>query len=215
MRKSIIVAGATGMVGKEVVAQLSKDNSYTDVYVLVRRKTAEPDRKIHELLVDYDTLSELPRADSLVICLGTTRKKAGSKEAFRKVDFDYVVSLGQLAKKAGVQKVIVVSSIGANSKSSNFYLKTKGEMEDMLISMNFKHLCIVRPSLLLGNRTEFRMGETIAKWVQWLLGPFYLGILLNYKPVKAEKVAETIIKCEQTMLENLKIVMPVSMHRNV
>lgn len=215
MGKSIIVAGASGMVGKQVVELLIANDLYSVVYVLVRSKAAVQDNKVRELMVNYDTLSELPDADSLVICLGTTRKKAGSKEAFRKVDYDYVVKLAQIAMNKGIGKLLVVSSIGADATSSNFYLKTKGEMENALIAMNFNHLCIVRPSLLLGHRAEFRFGEMVAKWVQLLFTPFYIGFLKNYKPVHAKQVAKALLNYEQTIHESLKIVTSKQLHEKV
>ncbi|NHB67756.1 hypothetical protein G8O23_03565 [Bacteroidales bacterium M08MB] len=126
-------------------------------------------------------------------CLGTTMRKAGSREAFRKVDFDMVVDFAQKAKTAGIERFAVVSSIGANPKSKNFYLKTKGQVEEELKKIGFARLVIVRPSLLLGKRNERRIAEDIGKVLYSIFSILFIGPLKKYKGIKDEDVAKAMI----------------------
>ena len=146
--------------------------------------------------VDFDKLDEsasLISGDDCFCALGTTMKKAGSREAFRKIDYDLVLKVAELAKKNGVKRFLVVSSIGANLSTSNFYLKTKGEMEEALKQFSFEQLTIVRPSILVGKRNEFRLAERIGILFARILSPLMIGPIKKYRPIKAKSVARAMM----------------------
>ena len=197
--KTVIVAGATGLVGKEVVKQLIADKSCKEVILLVRNKTEIKHPKIKEILFDFTSSKyeiENVEADSMIICIGTTMKKAQTKEKFKEVDLSIPVKLARLAIKLNVQKVAIISAMGADPKSSFFYNRVKGEMEAQLISLNIKNLTIVRPSLLIGDRNEFRFGERFAEKVYSII-PF--AFPKKYKPIDASNVARAMIKASFTL----------------
>ena len=153
------------------------------------------DIQVHQ--IDFDELltsGELPLCDHLYLCLGTTIKTAGSKEAFRRVDFDYCVGIAKLAINTGTSVVSLVSSVGADASSSNFYLRTKGEVEEALRTLGFSTLNIYRPGLLLGKRLENRVGEGFGKIIFKLIDPFLLGTFSKYRSVKAETLARAMIE---------------------
>jgi uncharacterized protein YbjT (DUF2867 family) len=192
--KKVIVAGSSGLVGKEVVKQLISDPSCKEIILLVRNNLEIKHPKIKEILFDFTSLEyeiENLEADSMIICIGTTMKKAQTKERFKEVDLNIPVKLAKLAIKLNVQNVAIISSMGADSKSSFFYNRVKGEMETQLITLNIKKLTIVRPSLLIGERNEFRFGERMAEKVYTAL-PFIFP--KKYKPIDASSVARAMIK---------------------
>ena len=131
--------------------------------------------------------------DDVYVCIGTTMKKAGSKEAFLKVDFELVQTIAQQAKAAGAKRLLVVSSIGANAESSNFYLRTKGQMEEAVKQYGFALCGIVRPSLLLGKRNEFRFGEKLGVFFYKVFGFIFVGPLRKYKGIYAVDVAKSMV----------------------
>ncbi|MFE1244329.1 oxidoreductase [Fictibacillus sp. NPDC058756] len=194
MKKTVIVAGASGLVGKEVVKHLISDPTCSEIILLVRKNSEIKHPKIKEVLFDF-TSSEYKieniKADSMLICIGTTMKKAQTKERFEEVDLHIPVKLAKLAIKLNVQNVAIISAMGADSKSLFFYNRVKGEMETKLISINLKNLTIVRPSLLIGDRNEFRFGERFAEKIYTAL-PFIFP--KKYKPIDASSVARAMIK---------------------
>lgn len=214
MSKRIVIAGSTGLTGKALLQKVKNDSFFTLIYTLVRFKSIKVVPRVSEVLVDFNTIKQLPEADILAICIGTTRKKAGSKEAFRKVDYNYVARLAQLAKTEGYEKVIVISSYGAKATSGNFYLNVKGEMEDKLKTLNLNACGIVRPSLILGNRNEFRFGESLAVFFMKVLMPLLKGGILRYRPVQETQVADAIIKLAKEPFRGTKIVGPEWIHKN-
>ncbi|WP_196159617.1 NAD(P)H-binding protein [Reinekea sp. G2M2-21] len=190
----MIVAGSTGLIGSHIAQQLTDPQQR--VTLLSRRKISPP--HVHQQTnIDYFTSGQLPASTSIqdtVFCaLGTTIKKAGSKPAFEQVDLTLVVELATAAKAAGFKKFVVVSSLGVKPDTTNFYLATKAKMEAALTDLGFASLVIVRPSLLLGQRSEFRMGERFAEFAATLLSPLFKGKLARYKPVQAEDVARAMI----------------------
>ncbi|ANX12499.1 hypothetical protein ABE41_010800 [Fictibacillus arsenicus] len=192
--KKVIVAGSSGLVGKEVVKQLISDPSCSEIILLVRNNSEIKHPKIKEIFFDFTSYEyeiENLEADSLIICIGTTMKNAQTKEGFKEVDLIIPVKLAKLAIKLNVQNVAIISAMGADSKSSFFYNRVKGEMETQLISLNIKNLTIVRPSLLIGERNEFRFGERMAEKVYTAL-PFIFP--KKYKPIDAGSVARAMIK---------------------
>jgi uncharacterized protein YbjT (DUF2867 family) len=165
---------------------------------LITRKPLHIDREtISEIVVDFDELNQFSQrltADVVFCCLGTTIKTAGSEQNFRKVDYTYCLELAKAAKTQGAKQFILVSSLGADDKSSNFYLRTKGEIENAIAALNFDAFCILRPSMLLGDRKETRIGETIGKFFMQATGFLFAGPLKKYKAIDAKTVARCMVE---------------------
>ena len=192
--RTAIVAGASGLVGKELVQKLINLDQYRLIYILSRKKIGLVNDKIRELVIDFDKIDQLKFAepvDDAFCTVGTTMKQAGSKDNFKKVDFEYVIALANLAKHSGASKFLVVSAMGANSKSAVFYNKVKGLTEEALMSIGFNQLVIFRPSLLLGDRHDKRFAEKLSGF---LMKVFNFLIPDNYKAIEAEKVADYMVK---------------------
>lgn len=189
-----IVIGSTGLVGGHLLERLHKNPHITEVVALVRKQTNFPYQKVACKVLDFDNINpDLLTGDILFCALGTTIKKAGSKEIQYRVDFTYNAEAARVAKLQGVKTVAHVSSIGANSKSSNFYLRTKGELEQLLTQLSFEKTIIVRPSIILGERNEFRLGEKIGIVFATLFAPLMVGKLKKYRGVHAQKIARCLI----------------------
>lgn len=204
-QKSALVLGATGLVGKSLLSQLLADPRYTNVTCLVRRPISlnhinDPCEKLQPLVVDFDKLDDYQgyfSVDHVYCCLGTTLKQAGSKSAFRKVDFEYVHVAAQLARAQRANGFVFISSVGANAKSRHFYLRVKGELENAIMSMSqLRHAAAVRPSLLLGERSQARGLEELGQKLAPLLSPLMIGPLKKYKPVTAFSVAREMIRLQ-------------------
>lgn len=185
-----LIAGASGLVGKVLLAQLLEDNTYTEVRILVRRQIDLVHPKLRQVIADFDNLAKGELAfhgvHKAFCTLGTTMAKAGSKEAFYKVDYTYILSFAEMAKKHGASHFILVSSMGADANSRIYYSKVKGEVENAVKALNFTALHILQPSILLGNRQESRLGERIGIGVAKL---FAMLIPSNYKGIEAAQVA--------------------------
>jgi uncharacterized protein YbjT (DUF2867 family) len=194
-----VVAGATGLVGREVLAALLADNTYSTVHSLGRRKMPLEHAKLNQHVVDFQALGELPRADDVFIALGTTIQVAGSQAAFRAIDFDAVVALAGKAQTQGASRLGVVSAMGASPSSSVFYNRVKGDMEAAVSNLGYASVVIVRPSMLAGQREALgqpvRQGERVALWVTRWLSPV---IPINYRSVQARDVAHSLIRAVQS-----------------
>jgi uncharacterized protein YbjT (DUF2867 family) len=200
-RKALVI-GATGLIGGYCLQNLLENSCYSEVIALVRKPVLTPHLKLEEVVTDFSNLDQLSsqlQADDVFCCLGTTIKKAGSQEAFKAVDYSLVVTIAEMMQRQGAQQFVVVSAMGASKDSAVFYNRIKGEMEDALIRLAFPCLKIVRPSLLLGARKEFRLGEKVAILLSPLLSPLLLGSLKKYKPVQARSVAHFMVRisCEK------------------
>lgn len=198
MNQTAVVFGATGMVGKELVYELLEGSEFLKVIAIVRNTLPIANGKLEQLAInDYSQLAqhkEKLNADVYFCCIGTTIKKAGSQDAFRKVDYDIPVQVSRLAQELGITSLVIISSIGASANTSNFYLRTKGEMEQAVKEIFKGNLKIVRPSLLMGHRNEFRFGEKAATIVMKALGILMIGPLKKYKGIYAWDVARAMIK---------------------
>ncbi len=190
-----VVAGATGLVGRAVLAALLADKHTSAVHSLGRRTLPLTHPKLTQHIVDFAALPELPQIDDVFICLGTTIKVAGSQAAFRAVDYDAVMAIAQAGRARGATKLGVVSAMGADAESGVFYNLVKGEVEDAITELGYTSVSIVRPSLLVGDRGPLnqpeRPGERIGLVVSKLLKPL---IPANYLPVQAEDVAAGLIQ---------------------
>ena len=206
--KTAIVIGATGLVGSFITLKLLDDNRYLKVKVFVRNSLEVKHPKLEERIVDFEKLDlwkDEIEGDELYSALGTTIKKAGSKDAQYKIDFTYQYETAKAASENGVKNYMLVSSAGANYKSSNFYLRTKGSLDEKVQQLNFEKIRIFRPSILVGLRSEKRFGESIGIKIAGTITKI-IPALKKYKPIKASLVAETMIKsANHTTSEKIKI----------
>ena len=197
MSRLALLAGATGLVGRELSEQLAASDEYGAVHVLVRRPQPAlvSKAKITVHVVDFDALPSFPATDDVYIALGTTIKAAGSEAAFRRVDHDYVLAVARAARAAGAQRLGVVSALGADVKSAVFYNRVKGEMQLAIAGLGFESVVIAQPSLLLGDREALeqpmRTGE---KWARRLLEPLSGLIPVKVRPVPASAVAAALLR---------------------
>ncbi len=193
-----IVAGSTGLIGSYLVDVLQEDKRYGEVILLNRSAKIFNSNKVREILVNFDELENTEvkaNIDVAFCCLGTTMKKAGSKEAFYKVDFTYCLEFAKFAKSNGAKRFILVSSLGADAKSSNFYLKVKGQIEEAIEQLGFESFyAIMRPSMLLGDRKESRLGEAVGKAVMTTFDFLLVGPFKKYRAIHGKKVAAAIAK---------------------
>jgi uncharacterized protein YbjT (DUF2867 family) len=207
MGKIALVSGATGLVGSHLIDQLINNHHFQKIYSLQRRKTERSHSKLEEVIVDLDHLEnlEIPSIDAAFCCLGTTMKNAGSKEQFRKVDYTYVINTAKKAKENGASVFCLVSAMGADSNSRFFYNQVKGEVETALREMGFDALHLFRPSMLLGNRKEFRFGEKVGIFLFKLLDPIMRGPLEKYRASHSDIVAQQMIEKALTITEGTHI----------
>lgn len=198
-KKTAIVIGSTGVVGQELVKLLLNDPLYEEVISYSRssvltKLTNVPTDKLTEHLVEFADISKWQQnihGDDLFICLGTTLKQAGSKEQQEIIDLNYPVSFATAAKNNGIETVSLVSSTGANAGSTSFYLRLKGQLEQSLLSLGFTQTVFVRPSVLVGNRPEFRLGEEFSKCLLNLLK--WLPWIKKYRPIAGKQVAAAML----------------------
>ena len=192
--KTAIVIGATGLVGKSLVDRLATESDIEKVITITRRPVEYQSDQIVNEVVNFDELekhSDIFRGDILFSCLGTTAKQAGSIANQRKVDFEYQYQAAKIASENGVGHYILVSSSGADANSRSPYLKMKGELEDEVSSLAFQRLSILQPSLLIGERESFRLGETLGSWILPLLCK--LPFLKKYRPISGNEVAKKMV----------------------
>lgn len=189
--RSALVVGATGLVGSSLVKLLCESEEYAAVNVLSRRPLDFTHPKLVVKLCEFDQIADkdIEFAHEVFCCLGTTMKKAGSKQQFEKVDFEYPLTIAAIAKNRGVGHFIVISAMGANEKALAYYSQVKGKLEEELIKMDFPRLSIVRPSLITGDRQEFRLGETIGDKVLKVLNPILVGPMKKMHSIPATQIA--------------------------
>ncbi|MGI2328004.1 oxidoreductase [Planococcus sp. YIM B11945] len=199
--RSALLAGASGLVGNELLQLLLDSSVYEHVTILVRKPLDIQHPKLEQVIVDYEKLENYTshfKVQDIFCCLGTTIKQAGSQKAFRKVDYEYPVRMAKLAKAQGVRHFLIITALGADAKSKVFYSRTKGEVEVALKQMDLPALAIFQPSLLLGNRQEFRFGEKAATVLSPLFSALLVGRMKKYEPVSAKKVAFAMLYAAQT-----------------
>lgn len=192
--KSALIIGATGLVGNALLMKMAKESGFDRIVALSRRPIEACPDNVDNIVLNFDELADHKEAfnvDCFFSCLGTTRKQAGSIAAQRVVDCDYQLHAAELAKAAGVRHALLVSSSGANAKSSSAYLKMKGELELALSALNFEALSILQPSLLVGARNQSRLGESFGEVLIKALNS--IGLLKRYRPITGEQVAEALL----------------------
>jgi len=197
MKKNVLLIGATGATGKEVLRELQNNDEIRLIHVLHYRSTSIEDReKVFEHTLPFEKLLDLrlEGIDCVFCCIGTTIKKAGSKERFAQIDRDFVIELGRWAKIMNVGSFHVISAMGADKDSAIFYNRVKGEMEEGLIRLNLNSLYIYHPPLLKAKRDEFRLGESVANAVFGLLSPLMIGALSKYRPLDVKKMAKKMMQ---------------------
>ena len=199
-----LVIGATGLVGTQLVTQLINEFQYTEIVLFVRKKISLKHPKLKQFVIDFNHINEYANqinGDVLFSCLGTTIKKAKTKQNQYLIDYTYQYNFAKIAADNNVRKYVLISSMGSNNNANNFYTKMKGELEDAVKKLPFKYIYIIRPSLLLGNRKEFRLGEktgiVLFKLFSFIIPTAYQGIL-DYE------VAKTMVYCSLA-LNNKKV----------
>lgn len=188
-----LVIGGTGLIGREVLHRLANTAMFTEVYSVGRNIVPEAPSSIHQRVMNLldDKLPPEIQPNVVFCCLGTTIRVAGSQEAFRRVDYEMPLKIAREARSRGALHFIVVTSIGANADSKTFYTRVKGELERDLQQCGYPSLTFVRPSLLLGERSEARFGEQVATL---LMLTFKWLIPRRWKAVKARDVAEAMVR---------------------
>jgi uncharacterized protein YbjT (DUF2867 family) len=192
--RTALLVGATGLIGRQLLTKLLHVPYYDKVVVLTRRSLEITHTKLDQVIFDFDNPEEsVVKADDVFCCLGTTIKKAGSKEAFRKVDLEYPLTIAALAQKNGAEKFMIVTALGADDNSGIFYNQVKGQVEQGLKAMKYSVLHIFRPSLLLGDRKETRLGEKVGEVLSTLFRPVMFGSLKKYRAIDSGKVANAML----------------------
>ncbi|MEK4508479.1 oxidoreductase [Paenibacillus sp. FSL K6-2524] len=200
MGKRALIAGSTGLVGNELLHYLLEAEEYDQVIAIVRSSLQIVHSKLTEKIVDFDQLEEVQEyfaVDDVFCCLGTTIKKAKSQDAMYKIDVEYPLTIARLAKEQGASHFLLISSMGANPNSSVWYSKIKGNLEQELSKIGYDSNSILRPSLLLGNRQEFRLGEQWGGSIFKVVSPLLVGPFRKYRAIQAKNVALAMYRIAQ------------------
>ena len=194
--KTALIAGATGLIGKQLLQLLLQDPFYAKVKAITRKPLDLKHPKLENLVIEFEKLSEADlKSDDVFCCLGTTIRIAKTKEAFRKVDYEYPLELARTSKNQGATQYLLISALGADKNSGIFYNKVKGELEEAISHINFPSVHIFRPSLLLGARTEQRAGEGTATAFFKIFG---FLIPTKYKAIDSGKIARAMLAFAKT-----------------
>lgn len=196
IQKTAIILGATGLTGNLLLNRLAADERYTTIKLFSRRATGISSPKIKEFIVDLLQLEALRNdftADEVFCCIGTTSAKTGDRAIYKAIDFGIPSAAAKLAKENNIPTFLVMSSLGANPKSNIFYSRTKGEMEQAVLNQKIPNTYILRPSLILGERDENRMGEKIGGVLFKLTSVFLIGRLKKYRAIEADCIASAMI----------------------
>jgi uncharacterized protein YbjT (DUF2867 family) len=195
MSRTALVAGASGLVGGHLLQLLLADAAYARVITLARRQLDARHAKLDQRVLDLgalDAVSDPPHVDDAFCCVGTTIKKAGSQEAFRRVDYDYVLAFARVGQRAGARQFLLVSALGADPASRIFYSRVKGEVEAAVQQLPYQGIQIFRPSFLMGDRAEVRLAERIGVPLARVVAPLLVGPLRRYRPIHAADVARAM-----------------------
>ena len=194
--KTALVFGSSGLIGGHLLNQLIKDNNYNEIKIFVRSEPEIKNPKVEIIKIDFNNLknhNEDIKGNDCFFCIGTTKQKSPDKHVYQRVELEIPKEIAQIAKSNLVNSFIFVSTLYANPKSSGNYIRFKGLVEEELKRLNFPKIGIMRPSFLMGNRKEKRVGEKIGIFVFKILSPFLLGPLKKMKPIHSETVAKAMI----------------------
>ena len=203
--KTALVFGSTGLVGGNLLRLLIKDEKYKKIRVFVRSSTSKIDPKIEVVQTDFTKLENIKseiKGDDCFFCIGTTRKKTPNKQDYINTEYNLPLSIGKICSDNNVQNFTYISSLGANPKTSNLYLKNKGMAEEELRKLNFKKFIVIRPSFLIGKRKEERFGEKIGIFAMKCISPILVGDLKKYKSINAEIVAKSMINISNSEIQS-------------
>ena len=194
--KTALIFGSSGLIGNELFKTILLKNVYSKIKIFVRTIPEVNNPKVEIIKTDFRNVekqNDKINGDDCYFCIGTTKKDTPDKNEYRRIEYDLPVNIAIIAKENSVNSFFYVSSIGANPKASSGYLKNKGQVEEELKNLNFSKLAIIRPSLLIGNRKTFRLGEVIFTPVMNTLTLFAFGSLKKYKPIKIENVVKAML----------------------
>ena len=204
--KTALIFGSSGLIGNELFKTILLNNSYDKIKVFVRSIPEVNNPKVEIIKTDFFNLEQYKDkiiGDDCFFCIGTTKKDTPDKEEYRRVEYNIPVNVAKIAKANSVKSFYYVSSIGANPNASSNYLKNKGQVEGELKNLNFSKLAIIRPSLLIGNRKSFRLGEVIFTPVMNTLTLFAFGSLKKYKPIKIQNVVKAILHISKNISDKI------------
>jgi|TARA_B110000438_G_scaffold184342_1_gene176065 uncharacterized protein YbjT (DUF2867 family) len=212
--KTALIFGSSGLIGNQLLSKIIESNNYNKIKLFVRSVPEINDPKIEIIKTNFNNLKNHKKdikGDDCFFCIGTTKKNTPDKEEYRRIEYNIPVEIAQIAKSNSVNSFLYVSSGFADPKNSGAYLRNKGEVEEELKKLNFLTLGIMRPSFLIGNRKEKRMGEKIGIFIFKMLAPLFLGPLKKMKPIHSETVANAMIivaqnDFQQTIFESNQIV---------
>ena len=193
--KTAIIFGSTGLIGSQLLNILLQDDEYSTIKAVVRSPISVSHKKLEVIVNDLTNISSLKEnisGDRCFFCIGTTKSQTPNKNEYRRVEYDIPVQIASIAKKNNVNCFLYISSLGSNPNTNNTYLKNKGEVEEKLKGLNFKQLTIVKPSILLGKRSKFRLGEFLSQRIFVLLSFLFVGPLKKVKPINSKQVAKAI-----------------------
>ena len=196
MKRIAFLAGASGLIGGHLLTLLLEDEEYDEVHLLLRKPLTIEQKKLRQHVVDFDHLKDLtdvPNANDVFCCLGTTMKRAGSKDAFEKIDHHYPVEYARLASQNNAERFFLVTSIGSSSTSSFFYLRMKAKTEQVIKSLPFRAVHIFRPSMLLGQRSEFRWEDVVIPPLMKMFSLALFGRWRKYRAIHARTVAHAML----------------------
>ncbi len=205
-----VVLGSTGFIGHYVVEELIKDSTFTKVRLLVRKPVQPQHSKVEVVVTNFENKgryrNDLGSGDCIFCCIGTTMSKVGgNKDAYRKIDYDIAADAAGFGSDAGFSQYLLVSSVGADTESNNFYVRLKGETEQSVSKNPFKAIHIFRPSFLMGERKEFRMAELAAKGLMKVATIFLIGKLRKYKGIEGRTVAIAMVQAVKTYSQGKNI----------
>ena len=193
--KTAIIFGSTGLIGSQLLNILLQDDEYSTIKAVVRSPISVSHKKLEVIVNDLTNISSLKEnisGDRCFFCIGTTKSQTPNKNEYRRIEYDIPVQIASIAKKNNVNCFLYISSLGSNPNTNNTYLKNKGEVEEKLKGLNFKQLTIVKPSILLGKRSKFRLGEFLSQRIFVLLSFLFVGPLKKVKPINSKQVAKAM-----------------------
>lgn len=208
--RTAVLLGASGLTGSFLLQLLLQNDFYSKIRVIVRSSFSFVHPKLEIVAVDFQNQKALDDAldygDTIFCCIGTTMKKVrGNKTLYRQIDFDIPLNTAQLGIQKGFRKYVIISSVGANAKSSNFYLHLKGDLENTLQELPYDSIHIFRPSILIGKRKEIRTGERIAQVISIVFSSLLWGALKKYRAISSEEVARAMLTAVQTEEKGIHI----------